>query len=93
MTADRTTAEKEGDEEWAREAKLKEIEEGRRTAFNAAINVCGKAGRWDRALALLFVSIIAYVPWETNTDICGVYDRWHVSHFLHHTLSRFIMAK
>lgn len=31
------------------------IEDGRRAAYNAAINVCGRAGRWDRALGLLEV--------------------------------------
>ena len=31
------------------------ITDGRRAAYNAAINVCGRAGRWDRALGLLEV--------------------------------------
>lgn len=31
------------------------IEDGRRAAYNAAINVCGRAGRWDRAVGLLEV--------------------------------------
>lgn len=31
------------------------ISRGRLTAYNAAIKVCGKAGRWDHALLLLEV--------------------------------------
>ena len=31
------------------------IADGQRAAYNAAINVCGRAGRWDRALCLLEV--------------------------------------
>lgn len=47
-----------GDGKWGRASGVAgraAIEDGRRAAHNAAINVCGRAGRWDRALGLLEV--------------------------------------
>lgn len=45
----------------ADEKKSKEILDARRAAYNAAINVCGRAGRWDRALDLLEVGFSSFV--------------------------------
>lgn len=45
----------EGAGEGGDEKKSREVLDTRRAAYNAAINVCGRAGRWDRALGLLEV--------------------------------------